>query len=341
MLVVVGGVLLLGVVVGGLANSELFQGALDDVLARTNPWGLLLAISIISLATPATALRWRALMPSPANHSVGWLLLTGIQTVGLVFNYALPGPFGEVVAASMVQRRWSIPLSEALVASIVSRLVGLGTASLLAGVLYVGTDLPVPEQYDGLVGAAAGVLGVGGVGLVGAALVPHWLERVIGWVFTPLTRLPGVLGRGIAALQRFGEQVVQALAATTRRGPRPFLEATGWACFGHLSVSTGIAVAAWSLGLEPPWSGVVFTYTAATAGAVALFLFPGSHLGWDVMFGAIFAASTGVGVADAAALTVVVRVQQAVIVLVGVACVLLLAQDLLPSADEVEASSGG
>jgi hypothetical protein len=97
---------------------------------------------------------------------------------------------------------------------------------------------------------------------------------------------------------------------------------------GHLVVATGIAIAAWSMGIGPAWSGVVFTYAAATAGAVALFLFPGSHVAWDVSFAALLSFTGNVDLADAAAVTVVCRVQQSVIVLAGVVSMAYFARDL-------------
>jgi ABC-type Co2+ transport system permease subunit len=48
----------------------------------------------------------------------------------------------------------------------------------------------------------------------------------------------------------------------------------------------------------------------STAGAVVLFAFPGSQMGWDAMFASLLAAVAGVPAADAVAVALVVRVQQ-------------------------------
>ena len=51
----------------GLAfwKTDLGRETLEDLLARSNPLGLLLGIFVISLAMPIAAIRWRALMPEP------------------------------------------------------------------------------------------------------------------------------------------------------------------------------------------------------------------------------------------------------------------------------------
>jgi uncharacterized membrane protein YbhN (UPF0104 family) len=82
-------------------------------------------------------------------------------------------------------------------------------------------------------------------------------------------------------------------------------------------VTLGIAVAI--LGFEQPveWLGLVFTYTTTTAGAVVLFAFPGSQLGWDAMFATLLATAAGVPHADAIAISILVRMQQLGYMLVG------------------------
>jgi hypothetical protein len=74
----------------------------------------------------------------------------------------------------------------------------------------------------------------------------------------------------------------------------------------------------------------VFTYAAATAGAVLLFLFPGSSVGWDLSFGALLVVTTGLAAGDAAAVAVVARAQQSLVLLLGVAAMWFLARDVLP-----------
>ena len=74
--------------------------------------------------------------------------------------------------------------------------------------------------------------------------------------------------------------------------------------------------------MKAAWAGVMFTNAFVIVGALALFLFPGSQLGWDAMYLTVFAGSTGVGLADAAAITVLTRAQQSLLVVLGIAALL-------------------
>ncbi|MFZ5476900.1 MAG: hypothetical protein ACOZNI_09015, partial [Myxococcota bacterium] len=116
-----------------------------------------------------------------------------------------------------------------------------------------------------------------------------------------------------------GERLADALASVGRLGVSQYLRGVAWALCGHAAVTGGIALAALGIGAVPDPAGLAFTYTMTTAGAVVLFAFPGSQVGWDAMFASLLVTTAGLGVADAVAITVIVRTQQLLTVLVGAA----------------------
>ncbi len=303
---------------------------LQELLLRSDPALLALGVGLISLAPVAMALRWRALLPG-RGHPV--LPLSGFMCVGILFNYALPGPVGELVAAMLAAKRCRLALADTLATLAVGRVLGLGLAASLAGTIYLFAPVGISPQVRQVALGASVLLLLVALTLGAAALWPQLPRRLLYPALDPLSRLPGRLGRLGGRLHRGVDQLAAALARVARRGWRAWLESAAWALAGHLSVASGIALAARGMGMEPPWSGVVFTYASSTAGAVVLFLFPGSQVGWDLSFGTILALTTGLGPTDAAALTVVVRLQHSLVVLVGVWATWLAARPLLATSE--------
>lgn len=309
-------------VVGALAVLALWRmdagrEAIQDLWGRSDPMGILLGVAVITLATPIAALRWRCLLP-PAVKTRGSLLdLTLIQCVAVLFNYALPGPVGELVAAGLISRRYPVSVAEALMAQVVVRLLGLGVAAVLAATIFLVFPLPIPEGARQVL--QAGVLGLlsGAAGIALAVALPRPLQALVRRLAAPLEARPGRTGRLTRRLRGAADQLLDALVAIRGRGPRPILQATLWTTVGHTVSPTGVFIAAAAMGIQAPWAGVVFTNAFVIVGGLALFLFPGSQLGWDAMYLTVFAGSTGVGLADATAITVLTRAQQSLLVVLG------------------------
>ncbi len=301
-----------------IARQEPGRQALHDLLGRSDPWGVLLGVLIITAATPIAAIRWRCLLPPAARVPGATWSLTWIQCVAVLFNYALPGPVGELVAADLAGRRLPISTSEALMARVVVRLLGLGVAALLAAGVFLLAPLPLPDNAREVTAAAVLglLLGAGAIGL--AAARPRALQGLVARLLAPLDDHSGWIGLAARRAHQAADSLLEALAAIGRRGPGPLLRATLWTFVGHTVSPTGVAVAAWSMGIDLPWLGVVFTNAFVIVGALALFLFPGSQLGWDAMYCTILAGSTGASLADAATVTVLTRAQESLLVLLGV-----------------------
>ena len=205
----VGAVLL---VVLGIARTEVGSEAVHDVLERMNGPALLAAAALMSLAFVAMALRWRALMP--AGHRPPTSGLTAIILAGLLLNYAVPGPFGELGAAWFAHKRYGVPLGGSLASGITARLVGLTTAALLAGGIWLAVDLPVPDGYEAVIGAAAGVSGIGGLALAAMASRPNWwkaLARAIAARVPSIGPLPRIAERVRAAVSGLADSLAEVL----------------------------------------------------------------------------------------------------------------------------------
>jgi hypothetical protein len=297
----------MALVVLALARSDLTGAAVADLRARARPEGLVLALVLMCGGMVFLALRWRALMPD--RRGVRVVPLAGLLVVGTLLNYALPGPVGEFAAAAIAGRRFGMPAEVAFAAGTSARFVGLAMAGLVAALLFVVSDLPVPEGTAGWIGAATAAVTSVAVGLAALAAWPDALRRVADLTLGRVGFLRGLH----ASVVRF----VEALRAVGRLPPLRWAEAAAWALCGHALVVGGIFVALRSLGSAPDVAGLAFTYTMSTAGSIVLFAFPGSQVGWDAMFASLLVTTAAVPAPDAVAVAIVVRVQQLVLVALG------------------------
>lgn len=315
----------IGLAAVAIARTDLGALHTEDLLSRARPMWLLAATAIMSLAFVFMSLRWRALLPRDQRPPV--MGLTAIILAGLLLNYALPGPVGELGAAWFVSRKYGVGTARALASGVTARAIGLATAALLGTTFWFIAPLDLPEGTGQAIGMAVAAIGIGGVTLIGLTLRPDLWIRVADHVADRVNADAGVgkivhkLRNGVVALASAAHQVLHG-------GRGPLLEAAGWSTLGHLTVTSGIAVAIAGLDASVDWLGLVFTYTTTTAGAVVLFAFPGSQLGWDALFATLLATAGGLPQADAVAVSMLVRVQQLFYMVVGGGVVLWLVRDL-------------
>ncbi len=299
--------LLLGLVVFAAASSDLTKEAVLEIWRRADPRALVLAVVSMTTGICFLAMRWRAMMTEREGVTV--LPLTGLFMVGTLLNYALPGPVGEFAAAALAGRRFRIRPEMAFAAGVHARFIGLAMAGVCSAVLFVTTDMPVPDGMNRWIGLATACIAGGAIALGVLSAYPALLRegsaRTIG-------RIPALRG-----LHASVERLATSLQAVGRLGPRRYAWGALWALCGHACVIGGIALAALGLGAHPDPAGLAFTYTVSTAGAVVLFAFPGSQLGWDAMFASLLVATAGLSLPDALAITLLVRVQQLFTVLLG------------------------
>ncbi len=307
----------IALVVLAASSSDLTGATVREIGARADPWALALAVALMTTGLVFLALRWRAMMVDRARVEV-WPL-TGIFVIGNLLNYALPGPVGEFAGAALAGRRFGISAEMALAAGIHARFLGLGLAGGVAGVVFLTTEMAVPPDIHLAVGLATAAIAAGAVGLGALSARPNLLRAVAAQTLGRVGFLRG--------LHASVDRLATSLHAVGRLGLRRYAWGALWALCGHATVIAGIAVAAKGVGAEPQFAGLVFTYAMATAGAIVLFAFPGSQVGWDAMFTLLLVSTAGLSTPDALAVTLLVRVQQLfTVVLGGVALLRLSAQ---------------
>ena len=304
----------LGLLVFTLAQTDLGAEAIRDLLTRLSLLRLVAAFGVMSIGLGFLALRWRSLMPVD-TRAIDIPTLTALLLIGTLLNYALPGPVGEFTAAAMAARRFNLQPEVALAAGIHGRFVGLAVAGLVALLLLSVFPMPVPPEYYRWIQLASAAIAVGVVILAMMSAFPMILRAVSAQTIGRVTFL--------RSLDQSVARFCDALGAVGRLGPLRYAKAALWALCGHACVTGGILIAAHGLGSSPNIAGMAFTYAISTAGAVVLYAFPGSQAGWDAMFCTLLVTTTGISLADAAALTLVVRVQQVLIVCVGALALLV------------------
>ncbi len=310
-----GGLVALVLLVVAISRTDSGAAALTDLLERARPLPLLLSIAIMSVAVVFLALRWRVLVPGDTELPLPGM--TGLICAGMLMNVALPGPVGELGAAMLLKRRYGVPTTTGLAAAIHARFLGLATAGGLALLVWSLADLPVPDAAEDLVGAVIVLVAVLALLLGVLSAWPRLLARVSQQTAGRLGALPGLPGRMARQLDVAVTRIAESLGQVGRQPLRVWAQALGWSLASHLSVSTGIWVATVGLGMTAHPGGILMTYCAATAGIVALYALPGVMAGWDALFCAFFAVTTGVGLTDALAITALVRGQQLLLLLLG------------------------
>lgn len=274
---------------------------------------LIVAWLVMTSGMVGLALRWRAFFPPGVRADLA--PLTSILFVGMLLNYALPGPVGEFVGAGLASRRFGLRTEAALAAGITARFIGLGVAGLVALVLVVSGWVTLPEGAGPWIRVATVLIAGGACTLAGLAAFPARLEQVAD---ATLGRAAGLRGLGwLRPVHASAVRFAHALGSLGRVGVFPYLRAILWAIVGHALVILGVWIAGHGLGQAPSLAGLVFTYAASTAGAVALFAMPGGQVGWDAMFASLLVSSAGMDVPTALALTLAVRLQQLTLVFIG------------------------
>jgi hypothetical protein len=299
---------LIGLGALALSRTELGAAHIQDLSNRMAPWSILISTLTVMAAYVFIGLRWRALMPPGARVPAGGL--SAIILAGLLLNYALPGPAGELGAAWFAHRRYRVPLADALASGLTARLLGLATAALMAAGVWLATDIPTDPSAARAVAIGTAALGLGGLALAALAVRPGLWQAAARAALGPLVGRGGRTGRFGARAISAVDQLATAIAGVVSRGVGPIAHASLWSCMAHLSVTVGIAVAIWGMDGHFNAAGLAFTYVATTAGAVVLFALPGSQLGWDAMFMTLLVVTASVAQADAIAVAVLVRLQQ-------------------------------
>lgn len=298
-----------------LWNIELGDESLSSLWARSDKPLFIAALGLISCAMPCVAMRWRALLPRENQSAASPLFMTAILSSAFVLNLALPGPVGEAISAGMLSQRSKTPFSDSLAALAVSRIIGLASSCMLAGLMWAFAPFPTPPEWASILSATAVVLLLVAGGTAAVTLFPATPIRILN-AFKPAKPKNGLSRLWLKTIDAI-LSLFEAVQATATRGARAYAHSLFWALSGHALVACGIAMAAQAGGTAAPWSAVIFTYAASIAGSVVMFMFPGSAVGWDVLFGTTLAMTANISAIEAGAVTIVVRVQQLLVAIFG------------------------
>jgi uncharacterized membrane protein YbhN (UPF0104 family) len=309
--VVSGLLLLLALIllVVGLSKTDIGAADIAALREAADLKLILLAIATMSLGFWFLALRWRALMPTDAH--IPAMPLAGILVIAKLLNYAIPGPMGELAAAVFAARHTKLPAEATFAAGIHGRVIGLVASGVVAGIVFLAFPLPIEDWLSPWIrgAAVAALVCASGLGLASfrPKIIAWFADRLLGW--TPR------MAKVHASAHRFAD----ALGSIGRIGIGRYLMAIVWALVAHSFNILGIWIACVAFGAKADIAGLVFTYAMATAGSVVLFTVPGSQAGWDAAFLLLLVSTAGLAKATAAAVTMVVQLQQIVLVLAGAA----------------------
>lgn len=308
-------VVLLGLALSAGALAFL-AGTIDlaataEILARTNPLPLVVALVVIGCQVILRSYRWHTILPPrPDGRAVPVRRLVPPLLIGYLGNAVLPARLGEPMRAVLVSRRESIGVAESLASVLLERIVDVATLALitlLAAVL-VGAPAWVIQ-----VAALASAVGVGVVALlatVGPAPLVSFARRL------PLVGRSRALSSGFDQLDRFAT----ALGGAHRRrviGLAAFISLAAW-----LLDATTFWLVAQALGVDLVPAGAMLVAGVTVLGT-AVPSAPG-YVGTFELAASAVATALGVPGESALALAVLAHVVTLIPVALGGAVSLLV-----------------
>ena len=311
----------LGLLIVAFGKFDLGEQDIDFV-TQCNKFEMFAAFLLISMSMPFVALRWRALFPPLEKKRSNFIFMTGILSVAFVCNLALPGPVGEVVSASMVHKKYKLSMSMSLASLILSRILGLTSACAISGLVFLVAPFDISQEWQNALLVTAIMLVSCSVGLLWVAYKPQFFQRFLHVIPHP---------QFLQKLWDFADSTFDALQKTLFVGKKAYTESLFWALLGHVMVSFGIFMACSSIDVSIDFSAILFTYAASVAASVAMFMLPGSGLGWDVLFATTLSSTGQIDLVAAGIVTMVVRIQQLFVAIVGVVFVWFVSKDFVDS----------
>jgi hypothetical protein len=191
--------------------------------------------------------------------------------------------------------------------------------------VYYLAPFSIPDKWGPALKITTGLLFAAALALAVVAIFPEILK---GWL-SVLRKHRLLQQSSLQKVFQATDHFFQALIETAGRGFLAYLYSTLWAIAGHALVASGIFLAIEAMGLTASWSAVIFTYTASIAGSVAMFMLPGSSVGWDALFGTTLSITANLPISVALAVTVIIRIQQMIVALIGVCVLWFYAKDYL------------
>jgi len=254
-------------------------------------WGCMVATMLI------LGLRWRILLK---NTTVSRLFFGATLSAGLLINYALPGPMGEIMGGWLLKREDNTPIVEGLTASTLARLIGLFTAAIGSVGLWWFVDVDIPEVENMMRVLLVGI----GFGAIVLIVLSVQAEKIAKRFEDKEEHHPLRLV-GKALMQ------VQNLSATQ------LLWALFYSTIGHSMAFVGVWLSLLALGSSPSPIDIAFVYLVGTCCGTVAFLFPGSQFTWDAIFTGLLMSVAGYISGDALLAVGVLRIEQIAMMLFG------------------------
>lgn len=242
-------------------------------------------------------LRWRVLLSeTTASRSFFGASLSA----GLLINYALPGPMGEIMGGWLLKREDNTAIITGLTASTLARLIGLFTAAIGSVVLWWWIDIELSIAKTALQVLILGI-GCGGIILIALSVNADRIARKVQDKedYHPLKLVGGSL---LQIRQLSLGQLVQAIVLST---------------FGHGTAFMGVWISLIAIGGTPSPVDIAFVYLVGTCCGTVAFLFPGSQFTWDAIFVGLLMSASGYDFGSATIATGILRVEQIAMMLFG------------------------
>lgn len=261
-------------------------------------WSLLLLGWVFMVGTMwILGLRWRVLL---SNTTAPRSFFGASLSAGLLINYALPGPMGEIMGGWLLKREDGTDIIVGLTASALARLLGLFTAAVGSIVLWWWVRIDIPLAKDALQFLILGI-GCGGILLILLSLNAEKLfEKVQDKAENHPLRL--VAASMLQVRQLNFVQIILAL---------------GYSALGHGTAFLGVWLSLLAIGGTPNAIDIAFIYLVGTCCGTVAFLFPGSQLTWDAIFIGLLISAGGYDTGSATIATGILRIEQLAMMLFG------------------------
>lgn len=302
--------------------------SVDELLVQIEPSRFLWALILLSLGLPTVAMRWRALLAADEQRRARPLFMTALLMVGHLLNVAAPGPIGEVAASWVVHKRYNVDFGNSLSALLVSRVLGLVSAFVIACGAFLVAPFEVAPEYIDKMWAVGSLLLILGLAVSTVVLFPHYPKNILR-----VLRTKAIFQRGFVQKLFDGvDKLLDSFLATAKRGLSAYAIAFAWCLAGHGLVAYGIYETVIALGYTVGVSSVFATYSGSIIFSLVMFLFPGSTFGFDVLFSGILHATSGLPLEVAVLVAAVIRFHQSLIAVIGGALMFFSSHSLIEEA---------
>ena len=312
----------------GIGVWVFWGDSVDELIAQMDPSKFAIALLLLSLGLPTVAMRWRSLLAPEEKRNSNPLFMTALLMVGHLLNTAVPGPVGEFVSSWVLHKRYKVDLGNALSALLVSRVLGLLSAFLIACVVFWLAPFDVAPEYIEKLWVVSLLLGVLGAGVSLVVLFPAQPRRILKYM-----RRFSIFHRGFfQRLFDMADRLLGSFLDTTKRGFWAYSSAFFWCVLGHSMVAMGIWYTVQALGYDVGWTAIFFTYSSSIIFSLVMFMFPGSTFGFDALFSGILHMTGGIPLAVAILVASVIRFHQSLIAVIGGAMMLFSSKELIEEA---------